>query len=108
MLFLRFITSGAVEYFRVKQLKPIFVDRRDTFKLCTISRYLFLASILIPVLLISAGFFEFRGTIIAIISSILVFQELIVLIIIIFKIRSGRKPVKLRFIDKKYGAEIDR
>jgi hypothetical protein len=108
MLIVRFITSAVSEYVRVKYLKNHFVDKRDTFKLFAIARYFFLFGVLMPVMLASAKFLYFKGTMIAIISSILVFQELVIFVMIVFKIRRARTPIKLKFIDKKYGAEIDR
>jgi hypothetical protein len=108
MLIVRFITSAVSEYIRVKYLKNHFVDKRDTFKLFAIIRYFFLVGVLVPVMLASAKFLYFKGTMIAIISSILVFQELVIFVMIVYKIRRARVPIKLKFIDKKYGAEIDR
>jgi hypothetical protein len=108
MLIVRFINSAVSEYIRVKYLKNHFVDKRDTFKLFAIIRYFFLVGVLVPVMLASAKFLYFKGTMIAIISSILVFQELVIFVMIVYKIRRARVPIKLKFIDKKYGAEIDR
>ena len=108
MLIVRFITSAVSEYIRVKFLRNYFVDKRDTFKLFAIARYLFLVGVLVPVMLASAKFLYFKGTMIAIISSILVFQELVIFVMIVYKIRRARTPVKLKFIDRKYGAEVDR
>jgi hypothetical protein len=108
MLIVRFITSAVSEYIRVKFLRNYFVDKRDTFKLFAIARYFFLVGVLVPVMLAAAKFLYFKGTMIAIISSILVFQELVIFVMIVFKIRRARTPVKLKFIDRKYGAEVDR
>ena len=108
MLVFRFFTSAISEYVRVKYLKNHFIDKRDTFKMFAITRYFFLIGVLMPVMLASANFLEFKGTMIAIISSILVFQELVIFVMIVFKIRRASTPVKLKFIDRRYGAEIDR
>ena len=108
MLVVRFFTSAISEYVRVKYLKNHFIDKRDTFKIFAITRYFFLIGVLMPVMLASANFLEFKGTMIAIISSILVFQELVIFVMIVFKIRRASTPVKLKFIDRRYGAEIDR
>ena len=108
MLIARFITSAVSEYIREKFLRDHFVDKRETFKLFAITRYFFLIGVLMPVMIASAMFLYFKGTMIAIISSILVFQELVIFVMIVFKIWNARIPIKLKFIDKKYGAEIDR
>lgn len=89
-------------------MKDYFVDKRDTFKIFAIARYLFMIAVLLPVMMVSANYLEFRGMMIAVISSILVFQELVVFVMIVFKIRRARIPIKLKFIDRRYGAEIDR
>jgi hypothetical protein len=44
----------------------------------------------------------------AIISAILVFEELIVLLIMVLKIRKPTVPAKMRFIERRYGAELER
>ena len=89
MLLLRFLISTVTEYLRVKIWKIRFVDKRDSFKIFSLCRLIFLITALIPVMIIATNFLEFKGTMIAIISSILLFQELVTLIIIVFKIRNS-------------------
>ncbi len=108
MLVIRFVTSSVKEYIRMKFMKDYFVDKRDTFKIFAIVRYLFMIAVLLPVMIVSANYLEFRGIMIIVISSILVFQELVVFMMIVSKIRRARIPIKLKFIDRRYGAEIDR
>jgi hypothetical protein len=47
-------------------------------------------------------YLEFKGTIIAIIMSVLSIQELVVCFMIVYKIRNARPPSKVQFIDRRY------
>lgn len=87
MLFMRFLCSVVTEIYRQKRLKKIFIDSRDTFKIFAIIRYLFMVGIALPILVFANMYLQFRGTIIAIIVSILAFQEAVVGFMIVFKIR---------------------
>lgn len=51
VLFFRFIYTSAVEYYRCNTLKMFFIDGRNAFKLFSISRYLYVSVIMIPIFL---------------------------------------------------------
>jgi hypothetical protein len=89
-------------------MKINYIDKRDTIKLFTLGRYVFTSGMLIPALILCNHYMEFNGTMFAIISAILVFQELIVFIMLLYKIKKARVPVKIKFLDRRYGPEIDR
>lgn len=102
MLFVRFLCSVGSEIYRQKRLKKIFIDSRDTFKIFAINRYLFKVGVALPVLVFANMYLQFRGTIIAIIVSILGFQEAVVGFMIIFKIRRAQLPAKMQFVERRY------
>ena len=108
MLFIRFAVSAFSEYLRVRYWKWHFLDQRQAFNVLAITRYIFLVATLLPVMIIVSNFLEFKGTMVVIISSILVFQELVVFVIVIFKIKKSKMSKKLKFINKRYGEDIDR
>jgi hypothetical protein len=108
MLFVRFLCSTFSEYGRQRWLKGIFLDKRDTVKIFAITRYFFTSLVLVPGMTLCNRYFEFKGTMIAIISAILVFQEVIVFIMIGYKIRKANPPPKMLFLDRRFGPEIDR
>ena len=108
MLFVRFLSTSFSEYVRQRWLKSIFLDKRETVKVFAIIRYIFISLIMVPGMTIFNKYFEFKGTMIAVISSILLFQELIVFTMIAYKIRKANPPPKINFIDRRYGPDIDR
>ena len=71
-LFLRFAASTLTEWRRQRNLKDLFVDNRDTFKLFVIARYMFSLGFFVPVLTVASQFLEFRGTLNVVIDIILV------------------------------------
>lgn len=63
---------------------------------------------MLPAMTICSKFYEFTGTMLAIISSILGFQELVVFTMLAYKIKKACPPPKIKFLDRRYGPEIDR
>ncbi|TNV82213.1 hypothetical protein FGO68_gene427 [Halteria grandinella] len=61
-----------------------------------------MVGIALPILVFANMYLQFRGTIIAIIVSILAFQEAVVGFMIVFKIRRAQPPPKMQFIEKRY------
>ena len=108
MLFIRFLSSVFSEFLRQRWLKGLFLDKRETVKIFAIMRYLFTSVVLVPGMTLCNRYLEFKGTMIAIISAILVFQELVVFIMIAYKIRKANPPPKMQFLDRRFGPEIDR
>jgi hypothetical protein len=108
MLFIRFLSSVFSEFLRQRWLKDYFLDKRETVKIFAIMRYFFTAIVMAPGMTVCNRYFEFKGTMIAIISAILVFQELVAFIMIAYKIRKANPPPKMQFLDRKFGPEIDR
>jgi hypothetical protein len=107
MLFFRFFCSGVSEYCRQKRLKKLFIDGRDTFKLFAITRYIYLFIVMFPILVAAHDRLSLSNTLISIVSAILIFQEIVVLIMIAFKIQQAEASPKLKFIDKCYGSSLD-
>jgi hypothetical protein len=95
MLFVRLLCSVFSEFTRQRWLKGLFLDKRETVKIFAIMRYLFTSVVLVPGMTLCNRYLEFKGTMIAIISAILVFQELVVFIMIAYKIRKANPPPKI-------------
>jgi hypothetical protein len=95
MLFIRFLCSVFSEFLRQRWLKDYFLDKRETVKIFAIMRYLFTALVMVPGMTLCNRSFEFKGTMIAIISAILVFQELVVFIMLAYKIHKANPPPKM-------------
>ena len=51
---------------------------------------------------------EFRGACIIVEASIIFFQELIVIVMSIYKIRNASSSVKLKFIKNRYGLQEEK
>ena len=95
MLFSRLLCSVFSEFTRQRWIKGLFLDKRETVKIFAIMRYLFTSVVLVPGMTLCNRYLEFKGTMIAIISAILVFQELVVFIMIAYKIRKANPPPKI-------------
>ena len=100
---LRFVQSVVSEWYRQTQLKEIFLDIREAFKLFIVARYIFVLGVFVPMVFIANQYLLFEGSLSGFLFVFLLVYEGLILIIAISKIATSKIPLKLAFINLRYG-----
>lgn len=109
ILFTKMLYSGFIEWARSNVYKPKLLDPRQSFKIYGILRYLFLL-IVIPASLLTLYYYSSLSLVLVlVVSGVQCAEELIIILMIIFKICSIKQPSNLKYIeeDKKTKESIE-
>jgi len=87
-------------------LKALFLDLREAFKLFIVARYIFVIGVFVPMVCVANQYLFFQGSLSVFLFVFLIIYEILILLIAISKIATSKLPLKLVFINTRYGHHI--
>lgn len=87
-------------------MKALFLDLREAFKLFIVARYIFLLAVFVPMVCVANQYLLFQGSLSVFLFVFLIIYETLILLIAISKIVTSKLPMKVLFINTRYGHQF--